>query len=76
MLYHPQSEMFVQFLTNKLRKLTPVGEGAEPSKKIDAAKESSKAETAQTKAWGISRVTIITADAPNYWLSFKKNSIF
>jgi hypothetical protein len=50
MLYHPQSEMFVQFLTNKLRKLTPVGEGAEPSKKIDAAKESSKAETAQTKA--------------------------
>jgi hypothetical protein len=50
MLYHPQSEMFLQFLTNKLRKLAPAGEGAEPSKKIDAAKESAKAETAQTKA--------------------------
>ena len=50
MLYHPQSEMYAQFLTNKLRKLTPVGEGADAAKQVDAAKEGAKAETAQTKA--------------------------
>jgi len=51
MLYHPQSEMFLQFLTNKLRKLTPVEKPAADGKKADdASKEGAKSETAHTTA--------------------------
>ena len=53
MLYHPQSEYYAQFLTNKLRKLTPVDapDAIAHTTGADAASDASKAKTADTKAW-------------------------
>ena len=52
MLYHPQSEYYAQFLTNKLRKLTPIATDAIAQPEgVSAASDASKAKAADTKAW-------------------------
>ena len=53
MLYHVQSEYYIQFLTNKLRKIAAVDEDDKATHKDgkDGAKEDSKAKAADTKAW-------------------------
>jgi hypothetical protein len=51
MLYHPQSEYYAQFLTNKLRKLTPIATDAIAQPEgVSAASDASKAKAADTKA--------------------------
>jgi hypothetical protein len=52
MLYHPMSEYYVQYLTNKLRKLgaDATKHAVETKKGADAATEGAKATTANTKA--------------------------